>query len=91
MVMLATISFFLGAVLALKCRVFILLPAICFGMICAAAIGIAQGDTVWSIVMTMALTATALQLGYLGGAAARVSLSEMRLRPDLVGTEPPAL
>jgi putative Ca2+/H+ antiporter (TMEM165/GDT1 family) len=67
---LALISFYVGAVLAWRFKVFVLVPTIAVDVIVVAAVGVARGDYVWSIVLAMVLSTISLQLGYLAGAIA---------------------
>jgi hypothetical protein len=67
LVELATITFVAGIALGLRYRVVILLPVVVLVIIFALIVGIARGDPVWSIVLAAAISATAVQLGYLAG------------------------
>jgi len=66
--MIAFIMLGLGAALGLRFRIFVLLPVILLGLFVCTAIGLAQGTTIWSIMLTNLIAATCLQIGYLGGA-----------------------
>jgi hypothetical protein len=68
---LATISFLLGAALAWRFNVFVLIPAIAVSLAVIAAAGIGHGEGVWAIAGAMIGSAVCLQLGYLGGAVLR--------------------
>jgi hypothetical protein len=61
---LAITSALLGAVLGLRFKVWILVPAIIFGLVATAVVGLLRGDDVWSIALIMVLVATSLQIGY---------------------------
>ncbi len=69
--MLAITAVFAGAVLGLRFKVLVLVPALAIAS--ATSVGIAQvyGNTFWSILAAMALTSIGLQLGYLGGTVLR--------------------
>jgi hypothetical protein len=65
---LAIIGLLIGAALGLlRFNVFILFPVIGLGLLGTAAVGIAHGDPIGSVVLTMIFIGTALQLGYLAG------------------------
>jgi hypothetical protein len=81
MVMIFVASMLIGASLGLRFGVFALVPAVAVAIICIAAVGWAHGDAGWAIVSAIILAATGVQLGYLGGAAARV----WRAAPGLEG------
>ena len=68
MVLLVGMSFLLGALLGNKFRVLILIPALGAILLTVVAIGIAQADAVWAILITLAAAVSSLQIGYLGGA-----------------------
>jgi hypothetical protein len=77
MFILAMISFLVGAVLGLRFKVFILVPAIGLALAVAAVTGIGVGDGVWRLVGTMVVAATLLQLGYVGGSILRLVICAM--------------
>jgi hypothetical protein len=64
---LVIIGFLIGAALARRFRVFVLVPTIVLALLGTAA-GIAHGDPM--AVLTVVLIGTTLQLGYLAGAVA---------------------
>ena len=61
------IVFLIGATLSLRFKFLILLPAIGLAVIGTGSVGIAHGDSVGAVMLTIALTATALQVGYVFG------------------------
>jgi hypothetical protein len=65
MLMLLISSALAGAVLGLKFKVLILVPALLFSLLLIASAGIARDAGFGSIVLAMFLSATSLQLGYL--------------------------
>jgi hypothetical protein len=71
MLILTVISFFIGLVLGLRFKVFILVPAIGLALAMVAVNGIVE-DGVWWLVGTMVVVATSLQLGYVGGSILRL-------------------
>lgn len=64
---LAVIGVLAGIALGLRCRVFVLVPALALAMIFAVVGGIAHGDQLGSIILAMAILGTAIQFGYLAG------------------------
>jgi hypothetical protein len=64
---LAVISAIAGAVLGLRFKVLILVPAVMFAVMFAAVVGIARTDSVLSVVLLMAAVGAAVQIGYLAG------------------------
>ena len=69
-----------GALLGLRFKVFVLVPAI---IVCSAATfcdGTAHHDNLWSISLMTALAIAVLQLGYLGGTI--ISTKSARSLPD---------
>jgi hypothetical protein len=59
----------IGAILSVRLNVIVLIPVTCAALTIVAVGGAARGDSFWYIAGTMALVATALQFGYLGGSA----------------------
>jgi hypothetical protein len=64
---LTIICFLIGAALGMRFKVLIVIPVVCMALLGTAAVGIAHGDPIGSLVVTMVLIATTLQLGYLAG------------------------
>ena len=58
-----------GAVLGLRYKIFILLPAATFMLVFVIGVGVARGAGIWGIALDMMVATTALQLGYAGGSA----------------------
>jgi hypothetical protein len=58
-----------GVVLGLRYKVLILVPAVIFVVISAINFGVVRADRFWSIVLLTVELITAVQLGYLAGAA----------------------
>ena len=67
----------IGATLSLRFNVFILFPAIGLALIGTIAVGIAHGDPMGSVVLTMVLIGTTLQVGYLAGIVARAVVASI--------------
>jgi hypothetical protein len=63
------IAALVGATLALRFKVLVLIPAIGIAVALVVAIGIAQNLGGWSITLGTVLAAVALQFGYLSGIA----------------------
>ncbi len=66
---LAIISVVAGIALGLRCKVFVLVPAITLAMIFAVVAGVAHGDQLGAIILAMVIFGTAVQFGYLTGVA----------------------
>jgi hypothetical protein len=75
MAALAGICFLVGAVLGLRFKVLILVPAIGFSMVVATANGIVRGEGVWWLASVAVVAATATQLGYIAGSVGQVLFS----------------
>ena len=90
MTMLAMTAMLIGAMLGLRFKVLILVPAIVIGSAATLGIGMAHSNSLWSILLAMALAITALQMGYLGGAAIRFVSAGERVRKDAPGIIPAA-
>jgi predicted Na+-dependent transporter len=63
----AIICTVVGIALGLRFKVLVLVPAIALAVIFALIVGVARGDSFWSIVLVMVIVGTAIQLGYLVG------------------------
>jgi hypothetical protein len=59
----------LGAAVSLRFNVFVLIPAICLGLVVVAISGVARGHTVWSLIEMIAVGIAALQFAYFVGSA----------------------
>jgi len=68
---LTVISVVAGAVLGLRYKVLVLVPAVMFAMIFAIVVGVARADGLWSIVLMMAALSIAVQFGYVAGIVLR--------------------
>ena len=65
------IIFLIGATLSVRFKVLILFPAIGLAAVATVVVGIAHGDSVGAVMLTTALVATAVQIGYLFGVVTR--------------------
>ena len=70
------ILFLIGATLSVRFNVVILFPAIGLAVV-GTAVGIAQGDSVGAVMLTIALIAVALQVGYLLGLITRAATASL--------------
>src|SRR5262249_29213316 len=64
---------FVGIALGLRYKVVILIRAVALVMMFALVVGIARGDPFWSIILAIAVPATAIQFGYLAGIQIRAA------------------
>jgi hypothetical protein len=71
MIILAITAIIIGALLGLRFKVFVLVPAIAIGSATTFGIGMAHNNSLWSIVLAMVLAVSALQMGYLGAVVIR--------------------
>jgi hypothetical protein len=78
MTILAITAF--GAVLGLRFKVFVLVPAIALSSAASWGVGIAHGNSFWSILLAMLFVMTALQVGYLAGIVIRFGVAKARAR-----------
>jgi len=69
MLTLTIVTILVGAVLGLRYKVFILLPAVTFVLVFVIGVGVARGAGIWRIALDMMVATAALQLGYAGGSA----------------------
>ena len=69
--------FLIGGTLSLRFRVLILFPAIGLAVVGTAVFGIAHGDSIGTVMLTIALVATALQIGYLFGLVTRAVIASL--------------
>jgi len=64
---LSTVSFMVGAALAQRFKIMVLVPAVATVLTVAVGIGATNAYTAWSIVVTAVIAATSMQVGYLIG------------------------
>lgn len=74
-----------GALLGLRFRVSVLVPAIVMGSFVILSLGMAYTHSFWPAFISTALAITALQIGYVGGAVIRFVM-EPRPRKDTAAT-----
>ena len=67
MLVLSTVSFLVGALLAQRLKIMVLIPAVATVLTLAVGIGVTNAHTAWSIVLTAVTAATSMQIGYLIG------------------------
>ena len=79
-------SLFVGAVLALRFKIMILLPAIIVTAVLVIARGVFHGDNLWWAILMAALAAICLQIGYLVAAYIRVAVIPARRSPVVTAT-----
>jgi hypothetical protein len=65
--LLSAASFLVGAALAQRFTVLILVPAVLAVLMLSLGVGVAEAPTAWSVVATAATIATSMQIGYLIG------------------------
>ena len=80
---LVTTAALIGAILGLRFKVLILVPAFVTSSVAIFGTGIAHGDNPSSILLTAVLAITALQMGYTAGALICAIVVKTRTRKDL--------
>lgn len=65
MTLLVTVSLLVGALLAQRFRVVVLIPASVIVLVLAFATGVTPAHTAWSTVLVGAIAAISMQIGYL--------------------------
>ena len=65
---LIILALIFGTALGMRCKIFVLIRVLLVVSACLATIGLAQGNTSLFILISLAGTITALQIGYLIGA-----------------------
>ena len=81
------IAFLIGATLSVRFNVLILVLAIGLMVFGTALVGIAHGDSVRSVTLTIAFVAAALQLGYLFGLLTRAVIVSLSMQRQQLGGE----
>ena len=84
MTLLVMPAMLIGAMLGLRFKVLILVPAIVIGSAATLGAGMTHSNSLWSILLAMVLVISALQIGYLGGAVIRF-VSGARVHKDSPG------
>jgi hypothetical protein len=82
MLTLTIVTILGGALLGLRYRVFILLPAAIFVLVLVIAVGVACGAGTWRMALDMLVATTALQLGYVGGSAFAAARKRRKLHGE---------
>ena len=73
----------IGAILGLRYKVLILVPAFVLSSVAIFGTGMARSDNPSSILLTVFLAITALQMGYMAGALICSIVAKTRARKDL--------
>jgi hypothetical protein len=86
------ISTVIGVALALRFNVLVLIPAIILAVISTAVIAAARGDQAWSVVFTVVLVVTTLQISYLAGSVTLMALKrhlqrQIQAHMEVVGSD----
>ena len=80
---LVTMAALIGAILGLRYNVLILVPASVISSVAIFGTGMARSDSPSSILLTVFLAITALQMGYMTGALIYSIVAKTRARKDL--------
>jgi len=88
MMALVLMAVFIGAMLSLRFKIFILVPATFFSFLSTVAIGVTQSDSPWFILLFGIFVVAGLQVGYLGGTIIGFIVVGARARKDLSETIP---
>ena len=80
---LVTMMALIGAILGLRYKVLILVPAFVLSSVAIFGTGMARSDNPSSILLTVFLAITALQMGYIAGALICSIVAKTRARKDL--------
>jgi hypothetical protein len=78
-----------GAALSLRFNVMILVPGMLLGIVIAGVSGVAAGESIRSILGTMAVLAGAMQVGYLAAGAALTAKGNKRINGRRDRSMPP--
>ena len=79
MTIIALLSALIGALLAVRWSVFLLVPIIGVALPLVALIGIAQGESAGSLAVDMLITVTGLEAGYAAGLVMSVLADATRI------------
>jgi hypothetical protein len=83
--MLTLTAILAGAVLGLRFKVLVLVPAIAISSAATIGAGIAQNNTAWPVLLGLALVISALQIGYFSGAFIQLLRVAARARNEAPG------
>lgn len=83
--MLATTTITVGALLGLKFKIIVLVPAHAFAIVTLAGRGLLHGDGIGAILLAIIVSATGLQMGYLIGVVIGFLLAATRFPKKLAG------
>jgi hypothetical protein len=97
MVTFTIVGLFVGALLGIRFRVFILIPAVLLTVAIVTGFGLARESGAWRILLEIVVVSTALELGYAGGSVwarlwsasrkSRAGVGEDRSNGHPAGTE----
>jgi hypothetical protein len=80
MMNLFILSILVGAVLGMRLKVLVLVPATIFTTSLVVAVGAARGDPIDTIALVAAAIAICLQIGYISGSATRLFTAASRMQ-----------
>ena len=75
----------IGAILGLRFKVFVLVPAIAICSIGNLAMGVGRGNSIWFSLLGTLFVITALQIGYIAGTLVRLGAARARARKHQPG------
>jgi hypothetical protein len=78
MITLILTGVFLGAVLGLQFRIFVLVPVFCVALPLVILDGVSRGDELWRLALTSVVLLVLVQIGYALGSISRSLLVEER-------------
>jgi hypothetical protein len=78
MMVLMLIGVIVGAVLGLRFKVLVLAPVICIALVIVAVDGVARGDELWRLAVSMIGIGTAVQVGYVLGIVIQLLMDSAR-------------
>jgi len=79
MVIIAFLGVLIGALLALRWNVLVLVPAVCAALPLVALIGITRGDSAGWLAVDMVVTVTCIEGGYIAGLVTSVLVGAARI------------
>lgn len=82
MIIIAAICFVFGAMLGLRHKVFVLIPAGIIAFAAVAGVALASHFSIWHLLLTELISLTALQMGYLVAAGVALAVMKRRERND---------
>jgi hypothetical protein len=70
----------IGAVLGLRFKAFVLVPAIAISSVVSSSVSIVHGNSLWSTSLATFFIVTVLQVGYFAGTVIRFGIARARAR-----------